>query len=458
MEGCRVAPENASRADGRAAGPRASPYVSRVAMNPCQAARPFLAERCASKVLRSVSWLTASGECNSPALIPPSRSVRFSGFRNQLAVHSGGTAPESHRTSQLRPNGHLRTGSRVPQSAAAPPRERVDTNQELGCVRHGMSADPFTEQQRLARETPKEIRFAPTRMARQGACQLSRGASGHFFKPGCSARLGASLRLANLTVRVARTGYSKVGGQAPLTESRGPPSGSDTAATSQPSSSGGHPADGDLQLRGLGRVGSAPWTREPGQGSSPTKLVRRGFRAVSAISRANPPVHAAVPEEIVSGPRGGPGSHSRPYRRRSHRPRPERRERFPDTCIRLREVSARHDLPRPPSSLGTQLRNWHWRSLRASTSFHSLSRECPRRPALPDRIRAGSAGRPRAWSGRSTACGLLNRHTITSACSSWYEDAISAAARFSLVSASPFRPPGRVQSAMAVQSLPIRVR
>ena len=214
-----MAPENTSRADGRAASPRASPYVSRVAMNPCQAARPFLAERCASKVLRSVSWLTASGKCNSPTLIPPSRSVRFSGFRNQLAVHSGGTAPDSHRTSQLRPNGHLRTGSRVPQSAAAPPREWVGTNQELECVRHGMSADPFTERQQLARETPKGIRFAPTRMARQAACQPSRGASGHFFKPGCSAPLGLSPHL-NPTVRLARTGNSKEGGQVPQTGSR----------------------------------------------------------------------------------------------------------------------------------------------------------------------------------------------------------------------------------------------
>ena len=186
MEGCRGSPENASRTDGRAASPGASPCVSRVAMNPCQAARPFLAERCASKVLRSVSWLTASGECNSPALAPPSRSVRFSGFRNQLAVHSGGTAPDSHRTSQLRPNGHLRTAFRIPQPAAAPSRERVATSQAQGCVRHGLSADPVTERQRPARETPKGIRFAPTRMARQATCRRSRGASGHFFKPGCS--------------------------------------------------------------------------------------------------------------------------------------------------------------------------------------------------------------------------------------------------------------------------------
>lgn len=181
-----MSPENTARTDGRTASPGASPYVSRVAMNPCQAARPFLAERCASKVLRSVSWLTASGECKSPTLIPPSRSVRFSGFLDQLAVHSGGTAPESHRTSLLRPNGHLRTDSRIPQSAAwisskRQPRRRHESGSRRvrRGVRHGILADLCAVCEPLTREVSKGVSFAP---ARQGARERSWGTSSHLFE------------------------------------------------------------------------------------------------------------------------------------------------------------------------------------------------------------------------------------------------------------------------------------
>ena len=48
----------------------------------------------------------------------PSQGSRLSGFSEQLVAHSGGTVPELHRTSPLRPNGLLRAVAMIPRWAS----------------------------------------------------------------------------------------------------------------------------------------------------------------------------------------------------------------------------------------------------------------------------------------------------------------------------------------------------